>query len=74
MGRHKNPGTDTLVQYATKVSPELKETLAYIAKTKGAGYGQRDLLEDMVGLYFEKHPEEKAKIEQLVSLTVGGIQ
>lgn len=71
MARKAEPQNKNLKQYATKVDPTTRQTLDLIPKIAGEGYGQRELIADMLELYFEKYPERKKKVEQLRELLGG---
>lgn len=57
-----------LKQYGTKLDPKTKKTLELMAELKGTGYGQRELLKDLVELYRKENPEIMGKIDQLIEL------
>lgn len=68
MPRKPAENSQNLVQYATKVDPVVKATLTGITQVAGKDYGQRELLNEMLELYREKHPERLAKVDQLIEI------
>ncbi|XJZ25929.1 hypothetical protein ACF5W4_11005 [Bacillota bacterium Lsc_1132] len=68
MAKAAKPENANLKQYATKIDAKTKKTLDLIVQLRGAGFGQRELLNEFLELYREKHPEEMAKVDKLIEL------
>jgi hypothetical protein len=58
----------TLVVYSTKVSPETRALMDALARANGIGFGQRLLLEEMIGLYQAAHPDKAKKAQALLEI------
>jgi hypothetical protein len=62
-GRPRMKDTDDLVGYMVRVQPAWRDRMGLVSRVQGRDRGQREILEDMLDLYLEHHPEILARIE-----------